>query len=1144
MRCPACDFENPPQMRFCGQCGNAIAVPAATGEERKLVTVLFADVVGSTHVTSAVDPEQVRGQMARFFEIARAEIVHFGGTVEKFIGDAVMAVFGLPVIHEDDPERAVRAADALKARVRSEVERGALPEIRIGVNTGEVVADAQAARKGEFLVTGEAVNLAARLQQHADPGQVLLGERTMLALRGVADLRAITPFLVKGASAPLAAWALLAVAPSHEREVRATPFVGRVEELDLLRGYARRMRREGRGHVVTILGQAGVGKTRLVQEFRARADDVRILRGRALPYGTGVPFWALGEAIKEECGILMGDPLQVARSKLQEAVVRMEVADAAPALLTVLGLGEDGRGVTREVLFHGMRAFFQAIAHKAPLLLILEDVHSAEDVTLDFIEHIADWWRELPVLLLVLSRPELLERRPAWMGGKRGATTLFLDPLLGEESHDLIRGILGGKPVPGPLLELVLDRAEGNPLFLEEMLRTLVERKILAEEGDRWLLTMPLSQASIPDTVHALIAARIDALSSPEKQTLQTAAIVGKDFWLGALRFIAGADYVEEALPALVAKDVLVHKRRSILLGEEEYTFRHILIRDVAYAMLPKAQRWPQHARCAEWLHETGGTRQAENADFIAHHWLQVVMLRRDLGLAPDPRAHDQAIANLLLAGKRAAGVYANSTALDHYTRTLELEPQSPVRLQALLGRGQVRMLLGQYERTREDFADVRILAQDTGDRRWEAIALDHLGHAYRQQDQIAHALEHLEPALALAREVGDPSLTGRILNHIGFTYFGATRHEDGLRVHHEARRLLESCGDLAGLAQSLHGLGENATFLGQFQDALLWLQESVKVSEQVGNRSLAGENRYMIAMVRKEAADYADAQVEALRSVALLAEIGDVWNYSPALIVAGDIATVVGQFGNALEYTREGLNLARQIKAARNAILSLLKMSAVLREMEDHHGAWEAGREAIELARASEVRAHWMPALLSSLALDSAMLGRASEAQSYVEEARRALAEGPNRFDLPQEVTHAEGRVLLTLGKAEPARETAKVLTEMAVATGTPHWRVPGMLLWADSAAALGDLRAAAPIYQAAADEAERLGRTPARWRALAGLAEIQRALGLVQESAASARLAWEIINRLAATVPDEQQRAMFLQSAKIQRVAALTGA
>jgi len=1128
-------------MRFCGNCGSALEVPAAAGEERKVVTILFADVVASTALSSSVDPERLRDQMARFFDIARQEIERYGGTVEKFIGDAVMAVFGLPTIHEDDPERAARAAAAMRDRLQPLVVAGGLPPIRIGLAAGEVVANPRAAEKGEFLVTGEVVNLAARLQQHAEGGQILMTERTMRALRRAAALRPVPPLTVKGRSDPLLAWELLEVAPPREREVRTTLFVGREEELDLLPGHVRRMRREGRGHVVTILGPAGVGKTRLVQEFRRRAADVHSLRGRALPYGTGVPLWAVGEAIREECGILFGDPLETARQKLERAAAQLDLPDALPALLSILGLGGAGRDLTREELFAGMRAFFQSLAYRAPLLLILEDLHSAEDVTLDYLEHSADWIREVPILLVILSRPELLERRPTWMGGKRSASTLYLDPLGGEESRALALALLDGKPAPEQLMDLVLVSAEGNPLFMEEMLRSLIERGILTEESEGWDLAVPLAQVTIPDTVHAVIAARVDALAPVEKRVLQVSAIQGKDFWVGGVRYVIPDNHVDEALAALERKELVIRKPRSMVVGEEEFTFRHILIRDVAYGLIPKAQRWAMHARVAEWTHQTAGDRQAEWAFYIAHHWLQVVSLRQDLGMPPDEYAHGQAIANLLLAGDRAATVYANTTALDQYSRALDLNPPPEVRLRALLGRGAVWMLLGQFERAREDFGAARTLAQEIGDRRAEAMALDYLGHSYRRQDLIGEALAHLQPALTLSREIGDPELTGRILNHIGFTYFSDARHDEAIRHHEEARRLLEGAGDMAVLAESLHGLGENLMFWGRYQESIGYLLESARICEVMGNRSLAGENRFMVAHGRQILGDYAGAEAEVQRSLAILEEIGDIWNLSVSLWAAAGLAIPRGDFGKALGYAARGASLAHQLGALRFQHYNLLHLSQVHRELEDHHGAWQVDRETAELA--GKARGAWMAIVQAYLALDLAALDRPEEAEPHLRAARQALQETQSLLDFDQTVTHAEGRVLLMLGRAADALAAADRLSALVAGTGTLHWRVPSLLLGADAAAALGETRAAASGYERAVEEAERAGLLPALWRALAGLAETERSLGDPVGAAASAARAREVIERLAATVPDERLRAVFLQSAKVQRVAALAG-
>ncbi len=1138
--CPTCGHENPPTARFCNNCGTSLVPAPSATEERKLVTILFADVVASTQLAGAVDPERLRGQMGRFFAIAREEIERYGGTVEKFIGDAVMAIFGLPTLHEDDPERAARAAVAIRDRVRPLSATGELPHIRIGLHTGEVVADPGAAEKGEFLVTGETVNLAARLQQQAEPGQTLLGDRTALALGEHAATRAVAPLAVKGHAALLRAWELVEVSPPRERALRATPFVGRQEELDLLRGHVRRMLREGRGHVVTILGSAGVGKTRLVQEFRERSRELHILRGRAIPYGAGVPFWSLGEALREECSILFGDPLDVARRKLEDAAGALEVSAAVPALLSVLGWRGEGHDLTREELFGGMRVFFQAVARRAPLLLTLEDCHSAEDVTLDFLEQAADWTRDVPTLLLVLSRPELVERRPTWMGGKRSATTLFLDPLAGEDSLTLARGILGSQAAPEALLDLVLARAGGNPLFMEEMLRVLIEHGTLASNGDRWSLTVPLTEVAIPDTVQAVIGARVDALPPAEKQTLQGAAMQGKDFYLGPLRLLTDADQTDP-VRGLVEKELIIRKPRSTLLGEEEFTFRHILIRDVAYAMIPKSRRLPQHARLAEWTTSMAADRPAEWADVIAHHWLQVVGLREELGLAPDNRAREQSVAHLLLAGERAARVYANTTSLDHYTRALDLEPAAEIRLRALFGRGEVWFLIGQYDRARADFAAVRALAQEINQPRWEAVALDGTAYAFRQQDQFAAALDHHQRALALSREVQDPALTGQILNHTGFTLFAQDRHSESIRVHEEARRLLESAHDAAGVAESLHGLGDTLTFLGRFEEGIRHYQESIVLSERVGNRSLAGENRYMIAFARHKLGEYATAREEADRSVATLTEIGDARNSPPALFVQSLLAATIGEFGYALEVATRGVALAGQIGAIRTRVYNLLMLGRVHRELEDYAGALQTDREAAELA--GQVQGTWLPVALASVAADEADLGQGEQSDAHVRAARRELEDTETRLDFLQEISALEGMVHLLLARPEQAANAAQELTRLIDATGTLHWRVPALLLEADAAAALGDHGVALRRYGQAAEEAERTGRLPALWRAHAGLAEVHRRQGRPADAAASAGRAREIIDRLAATVPDERLRAVFLQSAKVQRVLSLAG-
>ena len=1142
MQCPSCGLANLPELRFCVRCGSMLTAPPLPDEQRKHVTILFVDTVGSTRLLSLLDPERVRAQIAEVLRICQEEIQRYGGTVDKLIGDAVMAVFGLPAVHEEDPERAARAALSIKTQMRPAVEAGTLPEIRVGVNTGEVVATARRGPGGELLVVGEAINLAARLQQHAAPGQVLVGERTMRAIRHVASLRPILPFEARGVSAPLAAWELLDILPAGGRPLAATPFVDREEDLGLLRGIARRALRECRGHVVTILGTAGVGKTRLVQEFTADDHVLHVLRGRALPYGTGIPLWALGETVREESGILIGDPLGLARRKLEDMATALQVTGATSRLSVVLGLDQRDRNLSREALFTGLKLFFRALAQRGPLLLILEDLHVAEDVTLDFLEYAPEWIRDSPILFFLLSRPELLERRSTWMGGKRNAVTVFIDPLAPESSREIVHAALARKQLPDSLLDLILDRAGGNPLFVEEMVSTLLEREVLVETQDRWVLRVPLGEVAMPDTVNAVIAARVDALPLHEKQTLQTAAVVGRDFWLGALRRVADETHIEDTIRRLVDKELLVRSPRSTLRGEEEFTFRHILIRDVAYAMIPKGQRWLKHAYCAEWLEQVAEDRRPEYADVIAYHWQQVMTLRAELGLARDPRAHERSIVNYLLAGDRAATLYANVTAIDHYTKVLDLNPPGRAQMQALLGRGGVLMLLGEYDKAREDFTVLRVMAHDTGDLKFEAAALDRIGQSYRSQDQIDRALEYLGQALGFSRNIGDPVLTGRILNHIGFAYDSAAMIQEAMRSLQEARRLLEGTDDLLGLAESLHGLGENAMRRGQYRECIEWSSESAKYSEQVGNRSLTGENRYMIAISRLVLGEYTAAEAEVERSVEDLAEIGDVWNLSFALGASARIAAAVGKFGKALEYSTRGWELARRIGADRQAVLNLLMKGAVYRELEDAEAAWQADQDAASLATDHRAASFVMPLVLFSLVLDSTMLGRWDDAQRHVEQVGQLLTE-TKRTDYLHQLTHVKGRLLLALGKGAQARELAVRLSDSVDASDMLHWRVPASLLLADTFAALSATEDAAVAYGAAAEHAERLGCRPGLWRALAGLAEARLVQGQTAEAARLSDHAGTIIRQLATTVPEESMRAAFLSSPHVKRVFTMAG-
>jgi class 3 adenylate cyclase len=652
--CGRCGADLPPGARFCPSCGLELA-PAAAGEERKLVTVLFADVTGSTELGEKLDAERLREVMDAFFTAMRGAIEAEGGTVEKFIGDAVMAAFGVPAAHEDDPARALRAAHRMRRRLdslNSEIARthGVRLEMRIGVNTGEVLA-VTAPRPGEAMVTGDAVNAAARLEQAADPGEVLVGERTARAARGF-RFQEKGPFEVKGKIEPIPGFLLLedeeveGPAPELERGIPGirAPLVGRDAELDLLASLYDRVASEGTPHLVTVSGDPGVGKSRLTAEFLARvegnAPPPTIVRGRCLPYGESVTYWPLAEILKGMAGVLDTDPPDLVLEKIQKVGKDLITSDVSPdperataVLAYTLGVTVPGvdfselapRQVRMET--HGAwRSFFSALAKRSPVVVVVEDIHWADPAMLDLLEETADRV-EGPVLFVCPARPELTDRRPEWGGGKRNYSSIFLDPLTSEDSERLVGLLLAVEDLPASLRRRILERAEGNPFFLEEIIRQLIDAGGIVREGDRWRAKPGIEDVSIPDTIQGVLAARIDLLAVEEKRALQAAAVVGRVFWTGAVGVVVDGQGPPEALDELLdrveRRELVLSRLSSSMAGQREYIFKHVLTRDVTYESLPRRDRAEAHARVARWIEETVGERRMEFLELLAHHFVE-----------------------------------------------------------------------------------------------------------------------------------------------------------------------------------------------------------------------------------------------------------------------------------------------------------------------------------------------------------------------------------------------------------------------------------------------------------------------------------------------------------------------------------------
>jgi class 3 adenylate cyclase len=749
--CASCGTGNPDGARFCNSCGAALdASPEPRREERKVVTVLFADLVGFTPRAERLDPEDVRALLEPYWQHLRVELERFGGTVEKFIGDAVMAIFGAPTAHEDDPERAVRAALAIRDWVR---EAGADLQVRIAVNTGEALVLLGARPgEGEGMATGDVVNTAARLQVAAPVNGVLVGEATYRATRHVIDYGAAEPIVAKGKTDPLAVWeALLARSVATIEAVSAGPLVGRRDELELLVGALQRTRRDRNTQLVTVAGVPGIGKSRLIAELYTVVDAEEELiswrRGRCLPYGDGVSLWALGEIVKAQLGVLESDSAGETELKLAAALDSLTLDETerswlARQLAPLAGLPTEVGD--RVESFAAWRRWLEALADVRPLVLVFEDLQWADDELLDFVDTLVDRIAGVPLLVVCTTRPELFERRPGWGGGKRNALTTSLGPLDDGDTARIVSRVLERAVLPAETQTAVLARADGNPLYAEQYARMVAEGASIAE---------------VPETVQGIVAARLDLLAAEEKSLLQDAAVCGRTFWPGALG-IARAD--DERFYALERKEFIRRELRSSIAGEQEYAFAHALVRDVAYTQIPRGIRSDKHRRAAEWIETLPPDRARDRAAMLAHHYGAAIELGRAAGLdvsalgAPARRA-------LADAGDRAQALASLPAAASFYSAALELSREDDEeRARLLLERSRVTLNTGG-----EPLADaVQAVAifETAGDAHGAAAAELAASRAAWIAGRGVEAARHADRALALTADLGSTALRAEAL--------------------------------------------------------------------------------------------------------------------------------------------------------------------------------------------------------------------------------------------------------------------------------------------------------------------------------------------------------------------------------------------
>jgi len=799
---------------------------AESRRERKVVTVLFCDLVGFTARAESLDPEDVEALLGPYHARVRAELERHGGTVEKFIGDAVMALFGAPVAHEDDPERAVRAALAIHDFA---VEEGL--ELRIGVTTGEALIrlDAQP-ESGEGMASGDVVNTAARLQAAAPVNGILVSEATHRATREAVDYEEAPAVEAKGKSEPIAVWRATAARSRFGVDVThhaRAELVGREREMAILSDAFERARQERVPQLVTLVGVPGIGKSRLVYELSRIADAAPDLitwrQGRCLAYGDGVAFWALAEMVKAQAGIDERDTEDDAIAKLRAAIESAipEEGDARwvethlRPLIGVeaeSGLGGDRRGEA----FAAWRRFLEALAEQRPLVLVFEDLHWADDGLLDFVDELVDWLRDVPLLVVASARPELLERRPGWGGGKLNASTIGLAPLSSEQTSQLIARVLERAVLPAVTQGALLERAEGNPLYAEQFAQLYLERGSTSE--------LPL-----PETLQGIVAARLDGLAPDEKAALQDAAVIGKVFWAGGLRM--DPDQSSPLLHSLERKGFLTRQRRSSLEGESEWSFSHMLLRDVAYSQIPRAERAAKHRAAAEWIESLG--RPEDYAELLAHHWRSALELAdasgQDTGelVGPARRA-------LRDAGTRAFSVNAFPTSVAYFGDALALWPDEDEERTHVLYRWADALYQAADDRALEALETARDALLKVGDEQTAAEAELSVSRIWWHRGRRDESIRHLTRGAELAGTAPSPA-AARVLAHLARTRMIAGEPGEGLRLGEQALAMAEALGNDEIRAQALTTIGSSKTYLGD-REGVADMERALEIA--VGIRS------------------------------------------------------------------------------------------------------------------------------------------------------------------------------------------------------------------------------------------------------------------------------------------------------------------
>ena len=1040
--CGQCGTENPDVAKFCLACGSPLVATPPAQEFRKIVTIVFSDLKGSTAMGERLDSESLREVMTRYFDAMSAELERHGGVVEKFIGDAIMAVFGLPKLHEDDALRAVRAASDMQrtqASLNDELERnwGVRLTVRTGVNTGEVVAGDVS---GQRLVTGDAVNVAARLEQAAGAQEILLGDLTYRLVRDYVDVEPVEPLELKGKSEPVPAYRLMAVREDSERPRRLdSPIVGRAEELARMQTALAQTIEDRHCRLVTVVGEAGVGKSRLVDEFvRSLGPDTHFLRGRCLPYGDGITFWPLAEAVRQAAGILERDSTEVALQKLSALSGDAEAEERVASAIGLMPTHFPG-----EELAWGTRKLLEALARPGPLVLLFEDVHWAEPTFLELVQHVVDTAEDAALLVVCTARHELVERRPDWSTGE-GALRIELERLGEAEAGEIAGHLLGRAGLDERIRARVVEASEGNPLFVEQLISMLIDEGLIRFEDGRWHAEPGIDRAVVPPTIQALLAARLDYLDAEERAVIEPASVVGQVFVTNAVVHLVPErmrDDVGQHLGALTDKQ-LVQPELARSLEEEAFRFHHILIRDTAYEGILKRSRATYHEQFVEWADSVNREGATEYEEILGYHLEQAH--RYLVELAPAD-LHARALGldaarRLTSAGRRAFARGDVPAAANLLGRAVALLADADeARLELLPDYGEALLQLGRFEESQAVLEEAIRLAESEGAATVRAhAALVRLLVRLRTGDQESwrnDAAVTIAEAMAIFEEESDDKGMAKGWRLLSWTHGTACHFALAAETSELAIRHAQQANDQRQQTQAATAYAAAAVFGPTPVDEAIERCERM-IADVSGDRHSEGILLALLASLKAMHGSFDEARELVARGRAMLEDLGLRARVARVAHEAWRVEMLAGDVESAERVLRDGYDLLVEIgeKYLRSTLAGLLGQT--LYELGRYDEVEALASEARELATADDVdtQALWRSVLSKTLARQ----GELEEAETLVREALEIL-EPTDAVLLKFGAWLDLAEVLRLAGREEEAREALAQAGELAEIKGAP---------------------------------------------------------------------------------------------------------